>query len=270
MRIPWLFLIGCLFLLASNPGSAAGETLVIPGTGSSQALLRALAVGFNEANPGNSVSIPDSIGSTGGIRALISGQAVLVRTARPLRDEEEASGVKVLPFARSPIVFVVNPSAAGISGLTSQEIRDIYSGRIRNWEALGGPERKIYPIMRDGGATFRAVTSYLPELASTDGRNVKLVFSIVDLIDLVESRAFTIGFAPLSLIAERKVTVLSLDGRNPVSADIQSDYPMFVRFFLAYRGELDGLARKFVDFVQSPAGREIIFAQKAIPIEITE
>jgi hypothetical protein len=51
------------------PGLAA-ETLVIPGTGSCEAVLKGLAGAFNAAHPGLEVSIPPSIGSRGGARPL--------------------------------------------------------------------------------------------------------------------------------------------------------------------------------------------------------
>lgn len=63
-------------LLAWQIIGLAAETLVIPGTGSCEAILQKLAGAFNAAHPGKEVIIPPSVGSKGGLRALLSDQCV--------------------------------------------------------------------------------------------------------------------------------------------------------------------------------------------------
>ncbi|APG27063.1 hypothetical protein A7E78_03970 [Syntrophotalea acetylenivorans] len=121
------------------------EPLLIPGTGDSQFLLHTLADVFNGTGAGFRVIIPNSIGSTGGIRSLLAGDISLARTARPLNDKERGMGGVEFQFANSPVAVVTNPSVKEIDNLTSAQFADIYAGRYRRWSELGGRTQKFIP-----------------------------------------------------------------------------------------------------------------------------
>ena len=71
-----LAVLAGLFGLRPSASMAAGEAvLTIPGTGDSQDVLRLLAERFQRDNPDVTVEIPDSVGSTGGIRLVQIGRA---------------------------------------------------------------------------------------------------------------------------------------------------------------------------------------------------
>lgn len=56
----------------------------------------------------------------------------------------EKSGVTLLytPFAREAFVFIVNADNP-VNSLTEQQVRDIFSGAITNWRAVGGDDQEI-------------------------------------------------------------------------------------------------------------------------------
>lgn len=98
-------------------------------------------------------------GSGSGIRMLLNNQLSFSQSSRPLKDEELAKaatqGVKLtaIPVAIDGLAIAVNPRL-GIPGLTVQEIVDIYTGKIINWQQVGGPSLKITLFSRrpeDGG-----------------------------------------------------------------------------------------------------------------------
>ena len=68
-------------MVAAAAPALAGGSLVIPGTGDSQELLQELARAFEHSHPGAKIEIPESIGSSGGIKNVIAGKAVLARVA---------------------------------------------------------------------------------------------------------------------------------------------------------------------------------------------
>ncbi|MCX5891982.1 MAG: hypothetical protein NTW80_03255, partial [Deltaproteobacteria bacterium] len=65
------------WLLTWQAAGLAAETLVIPGTGSCEAILQELAGAFKARHPGQEVVIPPSIGSRGGLRVLDSVAVVI-------------------------------------------------------------------------------------------------------------------------------------------------------------------------------------------------
>lgn len=58
----------------------------------------------------------------------------------------EKSGVTLLytPFAREAFVFIVNADNP-VNSLTEQQVRDIFSGAITNWRAVGGDDQRSRP-----------------------------------------------------------------------------------------------------------------------------
>ena len=107
------------------------------GTGDGIDLLRALGAAYTADHPETNVIVPPSIGSGGGIAAVSSDKEVLARIARPLSDSEKEAGLVATPVFRLPSAFFVH-RAAGVTGLTSAQLADVYRGKITNWRDVGG------------------------------------------------------------------------------------------------------------------------------------
>ncbi|MEO1300525.1 MAG: substrate-binding domain-containing protein, partial [Cyanobacteria bacterium J06636_16] len=87
-------------------------------------------------------------GSHTGIQMLLRDRLSFAVTSRPLRENEIESASKQgfelrqIPVALDINVFVVHPTLE-IPGLTLSQIRGIYTGKIRNWQEVGGPDQPI-------------------------------------------------------------------------------------------------------------------------------
>lgn len=90
------------------------------------------------------------LGSGMGIEMVLKGQLSFSQSSRPIKDSEYKMaafrGVKLkqVPVAIDAIAVVVHPSL-NIQGLTLEQLRDIYSGRVTNWKQVGGVNLKITP-----------------------------------------------------------------------------------------------------------------------------
>ena len=97
------------------------------------------------------VSAPPGSGT--GIRMLLSGQIAFSQSSRPLKLEEyeEAKqrgfNLEQIPVAIDGIAIVVNPDL-DIPGLTIHELKEIYTGKITNWNQVKGPNAPIIPFSR--------------------------------------------------------------------------------------------------------------------------
>jgi phosphate transport system substrate-binding protein len=84
---------------------------------------------------------------------LIEGRADLALVARSPSDHERALagrrrvGLDARPVAYDAFVFLLSAKNP-VSGLTIEQIRDIYTGRIANWREVGGPDAPIQPYQR--------------------------------------------------------------------------------------------------------------------------
>jgi phosphate transport system substrate-binding protein len=103
----------------------------------------------NNANPGSGT----------GIQALIDGQLTFTQSSRPVLDQElsraqqRGFSLNQIPVAIDGLAVAVNPSL-NIPGLTLDQLKSIYKGKINNWSQVGGPNIPIRAFSRritDGG-----------------------------------------------------------------------------------------------------------------------
>ncbi len=93
-------------------------------------------------------------GSSTGIQMLINGELDFAQTSRPLTvDEKQQAQQQGLNLEEFPVaiegVAVVTHPALPMQSISLAQLRDIYTGRVVNWQPLGGPDLPIVPISRD-------------------------------------------------------------------------------------------------------------------------
>jgi phosphate transport system substrate-binding protein len=249
-----------------------GKKVIVAGTGDSQELLRELAKALEKELDGGKIEIPESVGSSGGIKALTKEETDLARVARPLKDSEQKLGLTYKLFAKAPVVFVVHPDMEGIDNITTKQIIDIYSGKITNWSQLGGKPGKIYPITREAGdSCLRVVTKFIPEFADVANVVAKVVYSTPETVQTLEEHKKTIGYTTLTAIAGTKLRVLKFDGIEASAENVLNEKcKLTVPYAIVYKSEPRGLAKRFVDFIYSEDGRKIISKEGAVPVRDRE
>jgi ABC-type phosphate transport system substrate-binding protein len=84
------------------------------------------------------------------IKLLLNGQLSFVGSSRPLSKNEYQEGIergyelKEIPVAIDEIGIFVH-SKFDSKGLTINQLRDIYTGKLTNWSQVGGPNERIVP-----------------------------------------------------------------------------------------------------------------------------
>jgi phosphate transport system substrate-binding protein len=248
-----------------TPVRADAVDLQIVGTGDGIDLLRALGHDFMEQTKLVRVEIPPSIGSGGGIAAVGAGKAVLGRVARKLTDSEIASGLIYKPIARLPSAFFVHPGT-GVTALTGDQLRSIYSGRVTNWSELGGANIRIRVVRReDTDSTLTVLRQMMPgwkDLEITE--KSKTATTTQEAIESVRDVVGAIGFGPYSATLEPEVSVLRINGHHPLDAA----YPSSVELALIYKNvTATPAAREFVDYANSAKARAVISRLGSVPAQ---
>lgn len=262
-------LLVCGLLAWQVPGLAA-ETLVIPGTGSCEAILKELAGTFNAAHPGKEVIIPPSVGSLGGLRALMSGQCVLARIVAPL-DKKIDPNVQYRVFATDAVVFAVGANVT-VNSLTMSQLAEIFSGKITNWRDVGGPEGPIRVIVRDpADSILKTIQFYFKEFQNIRfAPESKIAYHDAEMVNLLKKYHNGIGMSAGSGIHdERTLKALALDGIAASAAHLKNgSYRASLAYVLVSKqGSLPDLAQNFMDFVFSNEARARIEEHGLIPAE---
>ena len=254
-----------LLMLAAT--GVAATPLIIAGTGASQDMMRELAVIFERSNADCLTEVPKSVGSRGGIRTLLAGKASLARVSRPLKEKNRAKGLRYHAFAETQVVFATHPDLSGVDKLTRAQVIDIYTGRIANWNQLGGPDHAIFPLMRDGGTTLRTVLKHVDDFPQNPPA-AKLTYSSLDTKALMLVHPYTIGFLPATLLTGTPLLTIEINEVSPSNGSgAGSGFKMPLPLGLVYKDPLEGCAARFMAFLKSDDARQAIRRNNAVPLD---
>ena len=138
----------CLVFTALLGGRADAVEIKLGGTGGDLGTMRMLGAAYKEKNPGTKVIVFPSLGSGGGIRAVIAGAIDLSISSRPLKEEERQAGVRDFPYGKTALV-VATAGQQTLQDLTFRKLIDLYAKREITWPD-GRPVRLVLRPMNDG------------------------------------------------------------------------------------------------------------------------
>lgn len=130
----------------------------------------------------------DKPGSGTGIQMLIDNQLAFTQSSRSIKSEETSQAqqkgirLKEIPIAIDGIAIAVNHNL-NIPGLTTAQIKDIYTGKVTNWQKLGGANLPIIPLSR-GQEAGGTVDFFIEYVLNKDkfGKNVSYIGTTTEAI----------------------------------------------------------------------------------------
>ncbi len=264
--------IAAIFLLLSSVNPVLGNTLTIPGTGSFEAALRSLAEAFNRQHPGHQIIIPSSIGSGGGIRAIIQGDEFMARVARPLKGDEAAHGLRYVVFAKDAVVFAVGKRVS-VNDLSVQQLLGIFSGTITHWNQIGGRYARIRVLTREpGDSSLRIIRDHLSPFADYDPTQFgKRVYHDYEMVRMLGKYGSAIGWGTVSSLhlSAGETHTLAIDGISPTLENLRSGaYPLSADCALVYDPlRITSLGHAFLTWLASETGQEKMNELGLVPVE---
>jgi len=142
-----------LAVLAAGMVLAADNKIVMDGSTTVGPIAKAFAEYYMAKNPDVNITVSES-GSGNGAKGIINQTCDIGNMSRPMKASEKKAakdaGVLVIEHivAMDGIAVVVHPSNP-VGNLTVEQIKKIYTGEIKSWKELGGPDQAIVVISRD-------------------------------------------------------------------------------------------------------------------------
>lgn len=266
----------------SDATPASPESIENKGSDTIVNLALAWAERYQELHPEVRISVTGG-GSGTGIASLINGTVDIANASRKMKAEEiknaESNGVNPVEFviARDAIAVIVhleNP----VEQLTIKQISDIYSGKIKNWQEVGGEDR---PIVRLSRETNSGTHVYFLEEVIRQGKEDDQTLFSPDTLLLPSSEGISaeirqnpnaIGYDGLGYVTEemKVIAVASEPGGEyvlPSSKSVNNGtYPIARDLYMYTNGEPTGLIKSYVDWIQSPPAQEIVSELGFVPI----
>lgn len=117
---------------ASYTPAGTNEKIVIAGSSSVTPVMEKLAEAYEQVNPEATIEVQQS-DSTTGVNMAIEGTCNIGMASRDLKDSEISKGALSQAIARDGIAVIV-PVESVIEGLTSDQVKQIFSGEITSWD----------------------------------------------------------------------------------------------------------------------------------------
>ena len=249
----------------ASASAAAGSGAVNCVTGSTtasgstalQPLVDAAGKAYVQACSGASVNVQGG-GSGTGLTQVLQG-AVQIGDSDVTADSKlqpaDASQLVDHVVARQGWVMVTNTSVTGVTNLTTQQAKDIWTGKITNWKDVGGPDQAIVLIIRPASsgtrATFKKIVLGGADEAAGQALTEDSNGAVTTAVQQTPGSTSVIGFAYYQQ-NKSNLTALQLDGVDATVANMASGTYKLQAFGHMYsKGQPDGLTKAFLDYMTS-------------------
>lgn len=205
------------------------------------------------------ISITIAGGGSGlGIKQVSSKMVDLANSGRtPSASEIKKGNLKLHRFAIDGIGIVVNKNNP-LSNLNTQELQDIFSGKITNFKELGLNDSAINLYTRDESSATRKVFWKKALKKSKIISSARVVSSNAAMKTIVSKDKNAIGIISLGLVDD-KIKLLNLNGVIPsVKAINDKSYKVARGLYLLSNGEPKLLGKAFIDYMRSSSGSKIV------------
>ncbi len=279
------FLVGaCGASASAQPAAAPAAAAYIENKGSDTIVNLALAWAeqYQAEHPEVSISVTGG-GSGTGIAALINGTVGIANASRKISADEtkqaEAKGIKPVEhiIARDAIAVIVNPENP-VSQLTLQQISDMYSGKITNWQQVGGEDRPIVRLSRETNSGTHVY--FLETVLRLGDKKSKTLFS-TDTLLLPSSEGIIneirqnpnaigydgLGYVPKDLkmiaVAKTEAGPYVLPSAETVNA---KTYAISRDLYMYTAGEPTGMIKVYLAWIVSSEAQAIVTKLGFVPI----
>ena len=247
--------------------TCATGTLTASGSTALQPLAQKAATDYQAKCPGATITISGG-GSGTGLTNVAGGTSDIGDSDVPVTNAKAIDPSTVTDHQVAIVVFavIVNPKT-GITNLTSQQVKDIFSGKVTNWSDVGGANVPVSLIERKPGSGTRvsfdkdvmAGTAESATPASTQD-STSLVLQGVQGADGGTSYVNVAS-------ATAAVTAVSIDNISPNGSNTATGaYKFYAHEHMYTKGAGSALAQDFINFILTPSYAATITKLGFVPV----
>ncbi len=271
-------------VLSGGCGRQGTETnsIQVKGSDTMVNLGQAWAEAYMKINPAVSIAVTGG-GSGTGISAMISNTCDIAEVSREMKPSEitlaKNKGFEPVEFkaALDGLAVVVNPSNP-ISQLTIDELADIFTGKIKNWQEVGGRDAEIVLLSREvNSGTHVYFKEHVLRKGNSSGTEefspgALLLPSSQAIADEMVQNPDAIGYYGMGYISDKqKALNIARDKNSPYVAptieNVMNDsYPISRPLLIYSRKNPPAVIKEFIDFILSPAGQKIVKELDFVPV----
>jgi phosphate transport system substrate-binding protein len=192
--------------------------------------------------------------SRGGEECIVTGRCDIGGIAGPVKPELIEKGISATLIGRDAVAVIVNEQNP-VKELTMEQVRQVFSGRIKNWKEVGGADHSIEVLITRPNSAIHDIFKQVV-LKGEDYKG-RIVDPYSGILLLVSENKWAIGQASLFFIdkAER-VMPARIDGQGPQFNNPR--YPISRPLYLVTKGSPTGEVKDFIDWILSQEGQKLL------------
>lgn len=257
---------------AGSNGSGLSGVINIEGSDTMVNLSTAWAQTFMAENQDVMIAVKGG-GSGAGIASLINGTVDLASASREMKGEEiaqaKSNGIDPVEHtvARDGIAVILN-GANPVTGLTVEQLGQIYRGEITNWKDVGGPDKAIVLLSRDSSSgTYEYFKEHVVGKDKNYAASAKLLPSSQAIVDEVKANDAAIGYVGVGYLSA-DIKVAQVEGVTAsVDTVLDGTYPISRGLYLYSNGAPTGVFKAFLDWILSTEGQMLVEDEGYVPVQ---
>ncbi|MDR1005466.1 MAG: substrate-binding domain-containing protein [Bacteroidales bacterium] len=213
-------------------------------------------------------------------KALIDKKVDIIFVASPSAEQLEMAknaGVelRLLPIAREAFVFFVNSNNI-VDNFSIEQLQDIYSGKITNWNEVGGKNDSIIPFQRNiGSGSQTAFLDFMQAKPIITPKKDELIFGmgmmisrVADYINYPNAIGFSFRYFVNEMVGNRQIKLLKINQFPPDFMSIENKkYPLLYDVYaITLFDNKKPNVEKLLNWILSEQGRELIQKTGYCPI----
>ena len=234
----------------SSPQCVQG-TIQVTGSTALQPLAKAVATQYQSKCSGSNITVGGG-GSSTGLKNAQDGSSAIgdsdIFAPKATYPDVTDNQVAVVVFS-----VVINSKVTGVTNLTSAQLKSIYTGQVKNWSQLGGPNLQIVPVSRPAGSGTRVTFEQfiLGTKEALTGNPVAA--SSGEVANTVNQTDGAVSYVATAYAKQNNLTTVKIDGVDDSDSNVQSNSYKFWNIEHMYtKGDASGLAKAFIDYMKSP------------------
>ena len=275
MRKLKMFLIMAIALMgfAFMP---APKQITVKGSDTMVILMQKWAEVYMKSHPQQIVQVTGG-GSGIGIAALINGSTDICTSSRPmkqsemekLKDRYATMGIEI-PCAKDGITIFLNETNS-IKELTIKQISGIFTGKIKNWKEVGGPDQAIKLYGRENSSG--TYVFFKDNVVKGDyAPNCQTLPGTAAVVNAVSKDKYGIGYGGSAYAHGVKHCAVKKDDKSiaylaTAETIAKGQYPITRYLYMYLSNRPTGDVKKFIDWVLSPDGQKVVVEIGYFPVK---
>ncbi|MDJ0697354.1 substrate-binding domain-containing protein [Mastigocoleus sp. MO_188.B34] len=264
-----LAVTSCFDRDSTEPELQVQQEIKIVGSSSTYQATKILAKAYENKTVNVKFTFLPKSQSSSGIAGVRKGLVDIGTVSRTLKPEEDDSSVVYREFVKDALVVGIHRSVKGVRNLQTYQLKAIYSGRVTNWQDLGGSKGKIVVLDRpEDDSGKRLLREYYLGKELKNAPEAVIMRHEPELVNALNNTPHSIGTFSLAYALSNKLSVkrLSLNNVEATTKNVRiGKYKMVRELGIVYSKKPTSKTQGFVDFIFSKQGQEVLQQSGFVP-----